>query len=75
MHPDSEVMCRSQVRFAHLLHGVEAFDPRLFSMDGLEASFMDPQQRLLLECIAEAFLEQRPSNAAVVSTKMEQVTS
>ena len=49
-----------QVRFAHLLHGVEAFDARAFGTDGTEASLMDPQQRLMLECVAEAVLTQRP---------------
>ena len=53
--------CLLQVRFAHLLHGVEAFDARAFGTDGAEASLMDPQQRLMLGCAAEAILPQRPS--------------
>ena len=43
----------SQVRFAHLLRGVDTFDARLFASTGVEAALMDPQQRLLLECAAE----------------------
>jgi hypothetical protein len=46
----------SQVRFAHLLGGVDTFDARLFGSTGVEAALMDPQQRLLLECIAKAVL-------------------
>ena len=64
---------QTQVRFAHLLHDVEAFDARLFSTDGIEASLMDPQQRLLLECVVEASLLRRPANAAPASLGQHQV--
>ena len=46
----------SQIRFAHLLRGVDTFDSRLFGSTGVEAALVDPQQRLLLECVAEAIL-------------------
>ena len=59
----------SQVRFAHMLPGVEAFDARALGMDGTEAEFMDPHQRLMLECIAEADLAQRPSATTVFCVK------
>lgn len=45
-----------QVRFMHLLEGVQSFDAALFSTSGAEAALMDPQQRVLLECVAEGAL-------------------
>ena len=63
----------SQVRFAHLLHGVEAFDARAFGTDGTEAGLMDPQQRLMLESVAEAIVAQRPLTAVLSGAKAGQV--
>lgn len=58
-----------QVRFAHLLEGVQDFDAALCAVSGAEAALMDPQQRLLLESVAEALLGGSQSSTEEMITR------
>ncbi|KAJ2996994.1 hypothetical protein NUW58_g789 [Xylaria curta] len=56
LHPNNERPGSFNVPGGYFLEGDPyAFDPSMFNISPIEASWMDPQQRLLLEVVYEAF--------------------